>query len=282
MNQHLQFDYITVGHVTVDVLPDGTRRPGGTALYSALQAARLGLRALVITRGVPQEIEALLAPWSDELALQVQPAAETTSFATSGLGAQRSQRLLSWAGPLESTGPLECAILHLAPVAAELPASWPAGRRLVGLTPQGLARGWPPGGGTVVPSPPSAASVEQAAQTDVLVLSRLEMGVCEELVASARQAGALIALTAGEQPSTILAPGSEPIEQPVHAIERPADDLGAGDVYAAALFTGLAEGRRPAQAGALANAAATLRMTGTGAEAIARRPEIEAALPGAD
>jgi len=26
------FDYVTVGHVTVDVLPDGSRRPGGTAL----------------------------------------------------------------------------------------------------------------------------------------------------------------------------------------------------------------------------------------------------------
>ena len=36
--------YVTVGHVTIDVLPDGERRPGGTAFYSALQAARLGLR----------------------------------------------------------------------------------------------------------------------------------------------------------------------------------------------------------------------------------------------
>ena len=35
--------YVAVGHVTIDVLADGRRRPGGTALYSALQAARLGL-----------------------------------------------------------------------------------------------------------------------------------------------------------------------------------------------------------------------------------------------
>ena len=40
----LRFDYTTVGHVTADVLGDGSRRPGGSAFYSALQAARLGQR----------------------------------------------------------------------------------------------------------------------------------------------------------------------------------------------------------------------------------------------
>ena len=53
MKALLRFDYATVGHVTVDVLPDGSRRAGGAAFYSALQAARLGLRTLVITRGRP-------------------------------------------------------------------------------------------------------------------------------------------------------------------------------------------------------------------------------------
>ncbi len=277
----MQFDYIAVGHVTVDALEDGTSRPGGTALYSALQAARLGLTALILTRGVAEEIEGLLEPWAGELELQVQRAPETTSFATSGVGAERRQRLLSWAGPLEAVGRLDCAILHLAPVAAELPASWPTGGRLLGLTPQGLARSWAPGDGTLSPVAPSRGAIEQAALTDAVVLSRLELAVCEQLVARARAGGALLALTAGERPTTILAGGAEPIVQPVCAVGQPADDLGAGDVYAAALFTGLAEGRPPAQAGALANAAAGLRMTGAGADAVARRERIEALLPGA-
>jgi hypothetical protein len=43
------------------------------------------------------------------------------------MGAARSQRLLAWAGPIESTErTLDCAILHLAPVADELPERWPA------------------------------------------------------------------------------------------------------------------------------------------------------------
>jgi len=37
-----RFDYTAVGHVTIDVMPDGSRRPGGGAFYAALQAARLG------------------------------------------------------------------------------------------------------------------------------------------------------------------------------------------------------------------------------------------------
>ena len=58
----IQFDYTTVGHVTADVMPDGTRQAGGGAFYSALQASRLGLRTLIVTQGVPSEIRELLAP----------------------------------------------------------------------------------------------------------------------------------------------------------------------------------------------------------------------------
>jgi len=280
MDSGLQFDYITVGHVTVDVLEDGSRHPGGTALYAALQAARLGLRTLILTRGVPAEIEAMLEPWAAEFELRVQSAPETTTLATSWVGVERSQRLLAWAGPIElqESSPA-CAILHLAPVASELPERWPGGGRLLGLTPQGLARSHPRPGEEVRAAVPSAASLDQADRADVVVIARQEWDACAELIQRARTAGALVAVTDGERPTTILAPGYEAIELPVHMLERPAEDLGAGDVYAAALFTALAEGRSPSRAGALANIAAALRMTGHGPGAIAGRAEIEALLP---
>jgi len=278
LNRALQFDYIAVGHVTVDVLEDGSRRPGGTALYAALQAARLGLQALILTRGAPAEIESMLEPWAGELELRVQPAAATTTLATSGQGAERSQRLLAWAGPIVTEEELECAILHLAPVAAELPERWPRGGRLLGLTAQGLARGHPAPGGVLRAAAPDAATLAQADRADVVVISEQERGVCAELIERARAAGALIAVTDGGRPSTILAPGGTPIELAVHQLGSPADDLGAGDVYAAALFTALAEGRGPAQAGSLANTAAAMRMRGLGPNAIAERAEIEARL----
>jgi hypothetical protein len=221
----------------------------------------------------------MLEPWAGEFELRIQPAPETTTLATSWLGAERIQRLLAWAGPIEAVADrLECAILHLAPVAAELPEPWPGGGRLLGLTPQGLARSLPEPGGEVRPATPDAGALAQADRADVVVINEQERAVCAELIQHAQAAGALIAVTDGERPTTILAPGCSPIELAVHMLEHPAHDLGAGDVYAAALFTALAEGRSPARAGALANAAAALRMSGIGPDAIAGREQIEASL----
>jgi 1D-myo-inositol 3-kinase len=278
LNSALQFDYISVGHVTMDVLEDGSLRPGGTALYGALQASRLGLRSLILTRGVPAEIEGMLAPWAGELELRVQPAEHTTRLETSGHGAGRSQRLVTWAGPIDSEERLPCAILHLAPVAAELPEHWPTGGRLLGLTPQGLTRSWPSGGGEVGHVEPDASAVSQARNAYAIVISQAEMEVCRAMIQSARTAGSLIAVTDGEEPTTIFTAHGDPVEIPARRIERPADDLGAGDCYAAALFTGLAEGRGAREAGEFANAAAALRIQGPGPEAVAGRSRIEAAM----
>ena len=132
----MPFDYTTVGHVTVDVMEDGTRRVGGSAFYSALQAARLGLRALILTRGVPEEIEGLLEPYRDELAVAILAAPETTTLQSSGVGATRQQRMLAWAGPIEKDVVLDTAILHLAPVARETPTRWSGRADFVGLTPR--------------------------------------------------------------------------------------------------------------------------------------------------
>src|SRR5687767_8775163 len=41
-------DYLVIGHITADVLDDGEIVLGGTALYSALTAARLGARVAVL------------------------------------------------------------------------------------------------------------------------------------------------------------------------------------------------------------------------------------------
>jgi sugar/nucleoside kinase (ribokinase family) len=54
------------------------------------------------------------------------------------------------------------------------------------------------------------------------------------------------------------------------------DDLGAGDVFAAAFFVALAEGADPLVATSFANAAAAARIAGVGPSAIATRAQIEA------
>jgi hypothetical protein len=124
----VRFDYVTVGHVTVDVLEEtsagtGRRQPGGGAFYSALQAARLGLRAQIVTRGVPDELEALLEPYRAELEVSIAAAEHTTTLETRGDGHARTQRVRAWAGPCEEPTALDTAILHLAPGVAAW-SSW--------------------------------------------------------------------------------------------------------------------------------------------------------------
>ncbi len=276
--------------MTVDVLPDGRRRPGGTALYSALQAARLGLEATIVTRGREDELRELLAPFADELELIVEPAPATTTLQTTGSGEQRRQRMLAWAGPMSTPsegsgapsgwasgagGP--GAILHLAPVAAELTAR-PGGQwRFVGLTPQGLLRAWSRDGDEVVQRALAAEAMPLFERCGAVVLSRQERPACEPGLELARRGGAIVAVTAGPAATVLLADHERPpIEISVSPVRGSVDDLGAGDVYAAALFIALAEGSGPARAGVLAGAAAALRLGGSGPQAIARRAAIEA------
>lgn len=304
-----RFDYVAVGHVTCDAIEHSTRgmvsQPGGSAFYSALQAARLGLRTLIVTQGVPGEIEALLAPYLDELALHVFPAQHTTTLSTRGSGASRTQRVLAWAGPIVDRLEFDTTILHLAPVVRETPVAWRGRVDFVGITPQGLVRRWNPDEGVPlvqldtgsllgdIPLAPadsgalagdiSAVELDPAllpASFDAAVISEYECPNCQALFSAARACGACVAVTAGPRPATVHLPASTggQIEQTsIPSIVAVREDLGAGDVFAAAFFVALADGRAPLAAAALGNAAAAVRIAGAGPEAIGRRAEIEAA-----
>jgi len=304
-----RFDYVTVGHVTLDVILDppdgdptpatpaapgadtgstgrpapdealigGRRQPGGGAFYSALQAARLGLRTLIVTRGVPEEIERLLAPYAGELELRVQPASSTTTLQTRDApGGVRRQRLLAWAGPMAPPGDVDAAILHLAPVARETPPDFTGGADLVGLTPQGLVRGWGADGEI---APAALARELLPRRLDAAVLSADELPACAELLPPT--AGAIVAVTHGAEPTAVHVPGAPPLRVPVPAVADVGDDLGAGDVFAAAFFTALHEGVAPEEAARCANAAAAVRIAGAGPAAVGSREEVVARVAGA-
>jgi 1D-myo-inositol 3-kinase len=278
MNSNLHFDYTTVGHVTIDVLEDGSRRAGGAAFYSALQAARLGQRSLIITRGVAQEIEEAIEPYREELALRILPARHTTTLRTLGSGSTRAQQVLAWAGPIDADLALDTSILHLAPVARESPSDWHGLVGFTGLTPQGLVREWSAPGAVIELAPPTPAAASVAERCQAIVVSERERAACAGMIDAAGAAGAVVAVTAGARPTTLLVPGGASVELDVPAIADPLDDLGAGDVFAAAFFIELAAGRAALEAAAFANAAAAVRVDGLGAGAIGRREEIEARL----
>ena len=272
----MRFDYTTVGHVTADVMSDGTRRPGGSAFYSALQAARLGQRALILTRGVPSEIEELLEPYRSELELSILPAQQTTTLHTSGSGLARSQRVLAWAGAIDEDVLIDTSILHLAPVARETPRRWRGHADFVGLTPQGLVRQWAAENAEILPSSPEESRIPES--SEAIVLSETERGSCASVIAKAASAGTIVAVTAGASATTILLAREQALTVEVPPVDGPGDDVGAGDVFAAAFFIALAEGRAPLAAAEFANAAAAVRLLGAGARAIGSRTAIESRL----
>jgi sugar/nucleoside kinase (ribokinase family) len=281
-----RYDYVAVGHVTCDVVADEdgteTRRPGGTAFYSALQAARLGLSAAILTQGVPSQIEALLTPYRHEFDLRVIPAPETTTLATRstprhGTDTARSQRVLAWAGAIVEPLVVKASILHLAPVARETPARVQGDTDFVGITPQGLVRDWPDGEIRTV----ELDTALLPRRFDAAIVSEHELVSCDPLFAAAQACGACVAVTAGSRPATVHVPDGSGAHV-VHSAHPPTvtvnDDLGAGDVFAAAFFVALAAGQDPIAAASFANAAAAVRIVGSGPGAIGTRAQIEALL----
>ncbi len=269
-------DYTTVGHVTIDVMPDGSRRPGGSAFYGALQAARLGARALIVTRGVRAEIEELLAPYGDELELDVIDAEHTTTLATAGVGHARTQRMLGWAAAIGADVRLDTEIVHLAPIARETPARWHGDARFVGVTPQGLVRDWSARDGLIV-----ACALDRSLlprRCDAIVFSESERESCATLLAAppAGQPAPIVAVTAGAAATELHLPDGELVRVAVPRVEPMRDDIGAGDVFAAAFFVALADGADRLAAASFANAAAAVRIAGSGPAAIGDRAAIDA------
>jgi sugar/nucleoside kinase (ribokinase family) len=265
----VRFDYTTVGHVTADVMADGTRRPGGSAFYSALQAARLGKRVLIVTRGAGSEVEQLLSPYGEELELELREAPCTTALQTTGKGHERAQRVLAWAGAIEPEVHVDTSVLHLAPVARESPSRWRGNAGFVGLTPQGLIRTWAAADGRVTLGVLEPSQLPR--RFDAAVLSATERAYCATLL----DGGAVVAVTDEAAPTELLLPGRDPIVLAVPAVDRLRDDMGAGDVFAAAFFIALAEGESAREAATFANAAAAVRLSGDGPDAVGDRAAIE-------
>jgi hypothetical protein len=278
-------------------MDDGSSRAGGSAFYSALQAARLGQRTLIVTQGVAAEIERLLEPYRGEIEVEILPAPQTTTLQSTGEGTARRQRLLAWAGAIAASVSVDCSILHLAPVARETPARWRGRADFVGLTPQGLVRAWPEAGGDVAPTPLDWSLLPE--RCDAIVFNELERASCGSLIDADRRSdstsrerssptvengypdgtrGAVVAITDAAAATTLWEPGGGTAHVQVPAIEEFVDDVGAGDVFAAAFFIALRDGQGAQAAATFANAAAATRIAGFGAGAIADRTAIEVRL----
>ncbi|MBX6753390.1 PfkB family carbohydrate kinase [Thermorudis peleae] len=275
-------DYVAIGHVTVDLLPDGRQVLGGTALYAALTAARFGLHAAVLTRGNfgaynPNVLEDLTR-FAREIAIIVQEATSATVFANRTVAGRREQTLHGWAGVIDLNGlpPTwrSARIIHLAPVAQEIDPRQ-AGRltpEYLGVTPQGWMRQWPRALPGRVRLTPLRLPLELLSHIDGLVLNAEEHTLARDEIEAVSRRG-LVAITRGPDGAQLIDRGRV-YDIPAYAVPV-ADDVGAGDVFASVLFLLRADREPVSFAGRMAAAAAALRIQGQGPDAVPTRAAVE-------
>ncbi len=278
-------DYLLIGHVTADLLPNGEVVLGGTALYSALTAAHLGARVAVLTRGAfGREIAGMKIPdldilASENISIVVQDADIPTTFINEYQADRRVQTMPHWAGPIDLRGLpphwRNAKVVHLGPIADEVDPRQTSGltSQFLGITPQGWMRDWPRATGGRVKHIPLKLPGELLGRVDCAIVSIEEITYARDVVTRVgnRRLGVV---TQGADGARIIA-GGQRLELPGYNV-KVKDLTGAGDVFAAAFFLKASDRTVSAEAaGRFANAVAALSLTEIGAFGIPSMKQVD-------
>jgi 1D-myo-inositol 3-kinase len=278
-------NFVTIGHITKDLLPEGGFVPGGTVTFASITARNLGQRAAIIT-AAPHELRQL--PLYNDIDIRGPETEVATIFENiyQPWGREQFVRAVApvireadvpeeWRGP---AGGIE--IVHLAPVAQEcdpgLVELFPGA--LIGLTPQGFMREWHSATGQVQPIDWAGAKA-LLPRLSALVLSTEDLPkgphgqeVLQEFIALCP----IVALTQGPRGCTIFQ-GGEANRVPAYPAQE-IDPTGAGDVFATAYLLYLRKTGDPLDSARFANAAAACNIEKPGATGVPTIPEVEARL----
>jgi len=269
-------DFVAIGHVTLDRFGESTR-PGGSALYAAVTAYRLGLSVgLLTSHGDDFPLE-VIPPKIEVISI---PADETTVFEHRHEPGGRVSHVRSVASPLTTADVpedwREAALTLLAPVVDEVDPLIPTlltdgagGAAAPGRVPQVTPDG------RVIPRPwQSPESLLQSVQA--LFLSREDILGQEAEVIEWFQRMPVGVLTADRVGALLFVNGERYEVQPRPA--REVDPTGAGDVFAATFLIQYQRDGDAWQAAAAAACAGSLAVEGEGWSAVADRAALDAAL----
>lgn len=269
-------DFVVVGHVTLDQFGEATR-PGGTALYAAVTAQRLGMSVGILTsHGADFPLEAI--PPQIEVVTLEAPA--TTVFEHRHRETRRALRVTSAARPL---GPADvpedwrdAGLVLLAPVVGEVDPALV--ETFADATLAGSAQGWLrriEAAGAVTTRrwnpPPGLLECLQA-----LFVSGEDVRGQESELTEWLQRLPLAAVTAGKSGALLYVNGERYEVRPRPA--RVVDPTGAGDVFAAAFLVHYHREGDPWEAAAAAACAASLSLGAEGWAAVPDRDALEAVL----
>ena len=238
-------DYLVVGHITKDLIPEGFQ-PGGSASYAALTAHALGQRVGMVTSWGEETFPEIL----NGISVANNPSEHSTTFENRYTPEGRIQRLEKIALELafyhipESWR--QTKIVHLAPVAQEVQPEivrhFPNAH--VYLTIQGWLRQWNAEG---IVSPaiwPEASYILQ--QVHAAVLSEEDILRDQYTIDSFAAATPILVVTRGANGATLYTEGR--VEHIPGIKVQEIDPTGAGDIFGAAFFTHLTQNHDSLQA----------------------------------
>jgi len=272
--------FLSIGHVARDEFPDGAHRLGGTALYAAATAARLGVPTALVTRVGPHEKDELARTCADlAIDLRALDALVTTTFVFRWDEAGRRILRLKARAKAISLADVPADLrsadaLVFGSIARELSDDLLLGEaaRVPVLAAQGMLRMWD-ADGTVRPTTWDHAEDDIRALAAV-VLSDEDVAGDTTLVERWSTVAPVI-LTLAERGCRIYEDGHPTGDLPAYPPARMADTTGAGDTFAAGLAIALGEGRTLADACRFANAVASFGLEGAGITALATREAVE-------
>ena len=266
-------NYLIIGHVTQDLLPDGSFTIGGTATYSARVALALGCQVAVITSAAHDlDLDLVLS----EIEVVRRPAEATTTFENVYTSSGREQFLHALAAPLD----LEAVppqwrrpdIVHLAPLMGECdPALAEAfSDAMVGVTPQGWMRARDYAGRVRASEWPGAADL--LPKVSAAVISRDDVAGDEVCIARLARLAPVLVVTLGAEGCLVYVGGKKRHVPVAPALE--VDPTGAGDIFATAFFVRLWQSSDPWSAADFANRVAALSVSRAGWAGTPTRQEI--------
>lgn len=275
MNQLSIPEYVVVGHICQDLLPDGSLGLGGSVSYAAKTALQMGCQVGVVTSTAPGlELDHAL-PGAQ---IVRHPSAVTTVFENIYRNGKRRQIIhqradvircehipLTWrAAPMVYLGSIDQEI------APDVLCCFSA-QSLICVMPQGFFRRWDEQGNISYTEWQPEEWVLQ--RTNVLVISELDVPDPDGLVIKWGPRVDTIVVTRAERGASVYHAGDV-----CHYPARPAqevDPTGAGDVFAAAFLLRFYETRDPCLAARFANVAASFSVEGRGTAGIPTRQRVE-------
>lgn len=279
-------ELLAIGHVARDEFPDASWRLGGSALYAAVTAARLGRRSALVTRVGAGERAAVERRCEEEgIELHALSSIVTTTFAfryddqgkrhLTLRARAKGISLDDVAGRLRAPrAVIYASIAHeLSPGlfgAITAPASV--------LVAQGYLRSWT-ADGTVVARDWTEAG-EMLGTVRVAVVSEDDLAGDLSHAESWSKATPVV-VTLAERGARIFEAGRA-YDVPGFPADAVVDPTGAGDAFAAGLTLALAEGRELPDAARYANAVASFAVEGRGTDGLADAARVAARLGGAE